>query len=123
MRRAPASSAISSVRTAARLQSCSSSWWTRTMAADAAAVVETDEAPRHDVDGATAAAILLMLLAEEDAGEIVKALDPAEVRRLGESMFKVANADERTIEAALDLFVERCRGVSALAVGAEPRIR
>lgn len=82
------------------------------------------EAPgRADVDGATAAAILLMLLAEDDAGAIVKAMDPGEVRRLSETMFKVASADEATIEAALDLFVDRCRRTSALSVGAEPRIR
>jgi flagellar motor switch protein FliG len=84
---------------------------------------ETAETVRPEVDGATAAAILLMLLGDEDAGEIVKALDPATVRRLGEGMFKVANADEPTVEAALDLFVARCRSTSALSVGVEPHVR
>lgn len=87
------------------------------------AEVELDAPARPEIDGATAAAILLMLLGDEDAGEIVKALDPATVRRLGESMFKVANADEATVEAALDLFVARCRATSALAVGVEPHVR
>jgi flagellar motor switch protein FliG len=81
------------------------------------------ETPRPEIDGPTAAAILLMLLSDEDAGEIVKALDPSNVRRIGESMFKVANADETTIEAALDMFVERCRATSALSVGVEPHVR
>lgn len=81
------------------------------------------EAPKAEIDGATAAAILLMLLADEDAGELVKALDPANVRRLGESMFKVANADEATVEAALDMFVEKCRATSSLSVGVEPHVR
>ena len=84
---------------------------------------EPVEVSRPEVDGATAAAILLMLLGDEDAGEIVKSLDPSTVRRLGESMFKVANADEATVEAALDLFVSRCRATSALAVGVEPHVR
>lgn len=84
--------------------------------------IETVEAP-PSVDGATAAAILLMLLDDEDAGEIVKALDPASVRKLGESMFRVSNADEATIEAALDLFVGRCRSVSSLSIGVEPHVR
>ncbi|RST31568.1 flagellar motor switch protein FliG [Sphingomonas ginkgonis] len=84
---------------------------------------DPEQAGRPEVDGATAAAILLMLLSEEDAGEIVKTLDPASVRRIGESMFKVSSADEATVEAALDLFVERCRSVSSLAVGVEPRVR
>jgi flagellar motor switch protein FliG len=93
------------------------------MSAEAALDVEEAEIERPKVDGATAAAILLMLLPDEDAGEIVKSLDPAVVRQLGESMFKVANADEATVEAALDLFVERCRSMSALSVGVEPHVR
>ena len=93
------------------------------MSAEVELAVENDEEARPEVDGATAAAILLMLLPDEDAGEIVKALDPSTVRRLGESMLKVASADEATVEAALDLFVERCRAMSALLVGAEPHVR
>lgn len=78
---------------------------------------------RAELDGATAAAILLLLLPEEDAGEILKSLDPATVRQLSEGMFKVANADEATIGLALDLFVDRCRDVSDLAVRAAPKIK
>jgi flagellar motor switch protein FliG len=85
--------------------------------------IEDREEARPEVDGATAAAILLMLLPDEDAGEIVKSLGPSSVRRLGESMLKVASANEATVEAALDLFVERCRAMSALSVGAEPHVR
>ena len=88
------------------------------MSDDAADIVEeieeaSTEAARK-VDGPTAAAILLMLLPDEDAGEILKSLDPAAVRKVGESMLKVASADEATVEAALDMFVERCRSMSAL---------
>jgi len=93
------------------------------MSEETEAELEPFEAAAPKVDGATAAAILLMLLGDEDAGEIVKALDPSTVRRLGEGMFKVANADEATVEAALDLFVARCRATSALSVGVEPHIR
>lgn len=93
------------------------------MSAEEEAETDPIEEVRPEVDGPTAAAILLMLLGDEDAGEIVKALDPATVRLLGESMFKVANADEPTVEAALDLFVARCRSTSALSVGVEPHVR
>lgn len=86
-------------------------------------LAETAGPARREVDGPTAAAILLMLLPDEDAGEIIKSLDPPVVRRLSEGMFKVADADEATVEAALDLFVDRCRKVSALSVGATPHIR
>lgn len=97
------------------------------MSDDAADIVEEVEEAAVEVarkvDGPTAAAILLMLLPDEDAGEILKSLDPAAVRKVGESMLKVASADEATVEAALDLFVERCRSMSALSVGAEPHVR
>lgn len=88
------------------------------------AVMEVEEHPQAvQVDGATAAAILLMLLPDEEAGEILKSLDPSTVRQLSEGMFKVAIADEETVEAALDLFVNQCRSISSLAVGAKPHIR
>lgn len=93
------------------------------MSAEVAIDLDEAVAVSPELDGATAAAILLMLLPEEDAGEIVKSLDPATVRQLSEGMFKVANADEATIGLALDLFVDRCRQVSDLAVGAAPRIK
>lgn len=93
------------------------------MSEEAEADLDANETAAPMVDGATAAAILLMLLGDEDAGEIVKALDPPSVRRLGESMFKVADADEATVEAALDMFVARCRATSTLSVGVEPHVR
>jgi flagellar motor switch protein FliG len=75
------------------------------------------------IDGATAAAILLMLLSDDDAAAILQGLEPDHVRTIGQTMFKVADASEIAIETALDLFVDECRGVSALSIGAEPRIR
>lgn len=74
-------------------------------------------------DELTAAAILLMLLEEEDSAAILASLDPAELRKLGQAMFKVASANEATVQSALDLFVDRCRTVPDLAVGVAPRIR
>ncbi|KTE20965.1 ABC transporter [Sphingopyxis sp. H050] len=75
------------------------------------------------LEGASAAAILLMLLEEEEAATILKHLDADEVRQLAKSMFDTANASEGQIEQALDQFVNQSRGVSALAVGADVRIR
>lgn len=75
------------------------------------------------LEGASAAAILLMLLEEEEAATILKHLDADEVRQLAKSMFDTANASEDQIEQALDQFVNQSRGVSALAVGADVRIR
>lgn len=75
------------------------------------------------IDGSSAAAILLMLLDESEAATILKHLDPEEVRQLAKAMFDTANASETEIGQALDRFVIRSRDVSALAIGADTRIR
>lgn len=75
------------------------------------------------IEGSAAAAILLMLLDESEAATILKQLDPEEVRRLAKAMFDTANASEHQIGQALDRFVTRSRDVSALAIGADTRIR
>jgi flagellar motor switch protein FliG len=79
------------------------------------------EAPA--ISGNMAAAILLMLLDEEEAGTVLKHFEPDEVRELGKTMFSVAEASENDIENALDRFVIGSRSVSSLAVGTEGRVR
>lgn len=75
------------------------------------------------IEGSAAAAILLMLLDESEAATILKHLGPEEVRLLAKAMFDTANANEQEIGQALDRFVTRSRDVSALAIGADTRIR
>lgn len=75
------------------------------------------------IEGSAAAAILLMLLDESEAATILKQLGPEEVRQLAKAMFDTANASEQQIGQALDRFVTRSRDVSALAIGADTRIR
>ncbi len=85
---------------------------------------ELDSAPaKSAIDGSAAAAILLMLLDESEAATILKHLGPEEVRQLAKAMFDTANASEQEIGQALDQFVTRSRDVSALAIGADTRIR
>lgn len=79
--------------------------------------------PKPAIDGSSAAAILLMLLDESEAATILKHFGPEEVRGLAKAMFDTANASEAQIEQALDRFVVRSRDVSALAIGADTRIR
>jgi Flagellar motor switch protein len=64
-----------------------------------------------------------MLLDESEAAAILKHLGPDEVRQLAKAMFDTASATESEIDQALDRFVTRSRSVSALAVGADTRIR
>lgn len=85
---------------------------------------EMDLAPvMPAIEGSAAAAILLMLLDESEAATILKQLGPEEVRQLAKAMFDTANASEQQIGQALDRFVTRSRDVSALAIGADIRIR
>ncbi len=87
-------------------------------------VAELDNAPvMPPIEGSAAAAILLMLLDESEAATILKQLGPEEVRQLAKAMFDTANASEQQIGQALDRFVTRSRDVSALAIGADTRIR
>lgn len=79
--------------------------------------------PKTAIEGSAAAAILLMLLDESEAATILKHLDPEEVRHLAKAMFDTAHASEAEIEQALERFVLRSRDVSALAIGADTRIR
>ena len=88
---------------------------------DAAEIDATPGKPA--IDGSAAAAILLMLLDENEAATILKHLGPEEVRLLAKAMFDTANANEQEIGQALDRFVTRSRDVSALAIGADTRIR
>ncbi len=76
-----------------------------------------------NLDGPASAAILLMLLDDEDAAAILKHFDPDEVKSIGSAMFDAAEASEDEISTALCSFIDQCRDVSALAVRAEPRIR
>lgn len=87
-------------------------------------VAELDNVPAAPaIEGSAAAAILLMLLDESEAATILKQLAPEEVRQLAKAMFDTANASEQQIGQALDRFVTRSRDVSALAIGADTRIR
>jgi flagellar motor switch protein FliG len=82
-------------------------------------------------DGATApairkefsAAILMMLLEDNDAASILQHLNPAEVKALGKGMFEAANASEQDVERALENFVANNRDLPSLSVGAPVRIR
>jgi flagellar motor switch protein FliG len=64
--------------------------------------------------GAQKCAILILLLEEAQAAELLRRMDATEVRAVGEAMLSVAEIDPAAIDAVLDEFIERTRGVSAL---------
>lgn len=73
--------------------------------------------------GREAAAILLMLLGDNEAAEVLSRLDPAEVQHLGAAMFNVADVSEAQVEGVFDLFLSRARARTTIGFGAAPRIR
>src|SRR3954463_11564058 len=73
--------------------------------------------------GSEAAAILLMLLGDNEAADVLSRLDPAEVQHLGAAMFNVADVSEAQVENVFDIFLSRARRRTTIGFGAAPRIR
>ena len=78
-------------------------------------------APRS-YTGVERAAVLMMLVGEDEAAAILQKLDPDEVRALGAAMFKVADVSETEVEDVLDDFVGRARDRTGIAFDPRPRI-
>lgn len=76
-------------------------------------------APVKIHSGVERAAVLMMLVGEEEAAAILQKLDPEEVRQLGKAMFAVADVSEGEVEDALDNFVGHAR--ERTAIGFDPR--
>lgn len=73
--------------------------------------------------GSSAAAILLMLLGEDEAAEVLGRLEPDEVQHLGAAMFGVADVSEAEVDGVLDMFVGRARERTTLGFGAQTQIK
>lgn len=73
--------------------------------------------------GSSAAAILLMLLAEDEAAQVLGRLDPDEVQQLGTAMFGVADVSEEEVDGVLDQFVDRARERTTIGFAADSQIR
>ncbi|PWG02013.1 flagellar motor switch protein FliG [Sphingosinicella humi] len=74
-------------------------------------------------NGSEAAAILLMLLGDEEAADVLSRLEPDDVQSLGSAMFSVADVSEEQVEDVFDLFLNRAKARTTIGFGATPRIR
>ena len=72
--------------------------------------------------GVERAAVLMMLVGEEEAAAILQKLEPEEVRRLGSAMFAVADVREDEVEDVLDDFVAKARERTAIGFDPRPQI-
>jgi len=88
------------------------------------AVVEDGVAPagRRPIPSDHAAAILMLLFAEEQAAEILTRLEPEEVRQLSEIMYSVADVGAEEINEVLDLFIDKARNRTTLGYKADEQI-
>jgi flagellar motor switch protein FliG len=76
------------------------------------------------LSGAQKCAILLLLLEEAQAAELLRRMSAIEVRAVGEAMLSVAEIAPSAVDEVLDEFLARTRGVQALdAQGREARAR
>jgi flagellar motor switch protein FliG len=78
--------------------------------------------PIRSFTGVERAAVLMMLVGEEEAAGILQKLDPEEVRQLGKAMFNVADVSEEEVEAVLDDFADRARTRSGISFDPRPKV-
>lgn len=74
-------------------------------------------------DGSQAAAILLMLVGDAEAAEILGRLEAHDVQRLGSAMFHVSDVSEQDVARVIDRFAGQARSRTTIGFGAAPRIR
>ena len=72
--------------------------------------------------GVERAAVLMMLVGEEEAAAILQKLEPDEVHQLGKAMFAVADVSEHEVETVLDTFVGHARERTAIGFDPRPQI-
>ena len=78
------------------------------------------EALRHEMANMTStqrAAVLMLLLGEEQASDIIRFLNPKEVQALGAAMVQVQDLSQEAINVVLDEFVATIKKQTSLALG------
>jgi flagellar motor switch protein FliG len=83
----------------------------------------SDDSPYQLLSGTQKCAILMLLLGEEEASEILKNLSPREVQQLGSAMYSVAEVDQRTVNQVLDEFLAIIKAQTSIGLGADSYIR
>ncbi len=79
-------------------------------------------APRN-FSGVERAAVLMMIVGDEEAAEILRKLDPDEVRELGAAMMNVADVSEWEMAQVLDDFTGRAQQRSAIQFDPRPKVQ
>ena len=93
------------------------------MAVAVEAMSEDERSQFERLTGTQKSAILMMLLGEDEASEIVRNLSPKEVQHLGTAMYSVQGLDQDTVNAVLDEFLAIIKAQTSLGMGAGNYIR
>ena len=81
-----------------------------------------DPAPDVAPSGSDVAAILFLLIGQDDAAQLIGRLDPAEVRSLASAVYQVGDAGAPAIDGAIAAFVTEAGRGSALSGVAHDRL-
>ena len=85
---------------------------------------EEDEKSTYEkLNNTQKCAILMMLLGEEEASEILKNLGPKEVQQLGKEMYNVQGLDQDTVNQVLDEFLTVIKQQTDLGMGSSNYIK
>ena len=84
---------------------------------------EENKDPFEALTGTQKSAILMMLLGEEEASEIIRNLSPKEVQHLGSAMYSVQGLDQDTVNRVLDEFLEIIKEQTSLGLGTDSYIK
>jgi flagellar motor switch protein FliG len=84
-----------------------------------APVVMTEELQKEldALTGSQRAAVLMLLLGEQQAAEIIRFLNPKEVQSLGAAMVSVADLSQEAVNVVLDEFVATLKKQTSLGLG------
>ena len=72
--------------------------------------------------GVQKCAILMLLIGEDEAANIMTNLNPEEVKSLGTTMYEVQDIDQETVNLVLDEFLQIIKANTALGFGASDYI-
>ena len=80
-------------------------------------MTEALRAELANINSTQRAAVLMLLLGEDQAADIIRFLNPKEVQALGAAMVQVANFSQEAVNIVLDEFVEGLKKQNNLSMG------
>ena len=84
---------------------------------------EDDKSTYDKLNNTQKCAILMMLLGEDEASEILRNLGPKEVQQLGKEMYNVQGLDQDTVNQVLDEFLAVIKQQTDLGMGSSNYIK